>query len=209
MSLEYFLKAILLGLAIAAPVGPIGILCIRRSLTESRSRGLWTGLGAASADAIYGLIAGLGLTMISTFLVKIQLWLKLGGALFLAYLGLVALRSTPPADSPSIPAGSLTAAYFSTFLLTLSNPMTILSFLAVMTSAGLVETANQASAVWTLVAGIFCGSALWWLSLSYGVSRLTHWIGTGLIRRINRLAAIALLLFSVYLIVSGFIQFSR
>ena len=112
------------GVGSAAPVGPIGILCIQRTMAQGRIAGLATGMGAASADAIYGCIAGFGLSFISQFLVDQQMWLKLGGGLFLGYLGLRTILSKP--KEKNIEAGStdLLSDYLTTFFLTLTNPIT-------------------------------------------------------------------------------------
>ncbi len=170
MSLDLFLKGILLGFSIAAPVGPIGVLCIRRTLANGRASGLATGLGAATADAVYGAIAAFGLTAISGFLVAQQSWLRLIGGAFLVYLGVRTMLSRPAAEAA--PAGSTTLAgdYTSTFLLTLTNPLTILSFVAVFAGLGLATSRQSYGSAAGLVAGVFCGSALWWLALSTGVS---------------------------------------
>src|SRR5688572_12269534 len=131
MALEFMFKGLLIGFSIAAPVGPIGVLCIRRSLADGRQVGLATGLGAATADAAYGAVAGFGLTAISSFLVGQRLWLGLLGGIFLCYLGFRTFISRPAEQTAETRSGGLASAYLSTLLLTLTNPMTILSFVAV------------------------------------------------------------------------------
>lgn len=171
MDIDAFLKAMLLGLSIAAPVGPIGVLCIRRTLAHGRLTGLVSGLGAATADAIYGLIGGLGLAALSAILVEQRDALQLIGGAFLSALGLRTLLtpgySAEAADAS--PARGLFGAYASTLALTLTNPMTILSFAAIFAGLG----AAGAGGVPALVAGVFAGSALWWLALS-GIVGLLH-----------------------------------
>src|SRR5215470_8265867 len=137
MAFEFLLKGILIGFAIAAPVGPIGVLCIRRSLAEGQRMGLVTGLGAATADAGYGCVAGFGLTAVSGFMVGQKLWLGLLGGLFLLYLGARTFFSKPVDQAAPVAGKGLSSAYLSTFLLTLTNPMTILSFAAVFAGFGL------------------------------------------------------------------------
>src|SRR5512140_2506793 len=95
MAAALFLRGLLIGFSIAAPVGPIGVLCIRRTLANGRVSGLVTGLGAATADGLYGCVAGFGLTFISSLLIDQQMWLRLFGGLFLCYLGLKTLLSKP------------------------------------------------------------------------------------------------------------------
>ena len=167
-----FLRALAIGFAIAAPVGPIGVLCIRRTLADGQRIGLASGLGAATADGVYGLIAGLGLTAISGLMLEYQMWLRLIGGLFLVYLGVQSWRTRPGQGAAESKAGlGLVGAYASTFLLTLSNPVTILAFLTIFAGLGLAEAGNRGSAV-VLVAGVFTGSALWWGLLSGGVGLL-------------------------------------
>src|SRR6266403_2865835 len=141
-----FLKGMAIGFSIAAPVGPVGVLCIRRSMADSRLVGFTTGLGAATADAMYGCVAAFGLTAVSGFLVGQKFWLGLIGGIFLCWLGVRKFMSKP-AERPAEIAGSgLASAYFSTLLLTLTNPMTILSFVAVFAGFGLVASPNYLAA---------------------------------------------------------------
>jgi len=168
----FLLRGILIGFSIAAPVGPIGVLCIRRTLAEGRATGFVSGLGAATADAIYGCIAGFGLTLVTRFLMDQQVWLRLFGGAFLCYLGLKTVLSRPAKQAASAKGSGLAGAYGSTFLLTLTNPMTILSFAAVFAGLGLASAEGSYASAGILVLGVFAGSALWWLMLSGGVSLL-------------------------------------
>jgi threonine/homoserine/homoserine lactone efflux protein len=129
MTLEYLMKGLLVGFSIAAPVGPIGILVIRRTLTEGRLSGFVTGLGAAVADGTYGFIAGYGLTSISDFLIAQQFWMKLFGGIFLLYLGIKTLISKAATKEASIDSNGLIKNFTSTLLLTITNPITILSII--------------------------------------------------------------------------------
>ncbi|HEX7005759.1 MAG TPA: LysE family transporter, partial [Alphaproteobacteria bacterium] len=137
--MSLFLKGLAIGFAIAATVGPISVLCIRRTLADGRLAGLVAGLGAATADAIYGAIAAFGLTLVVEFLVEQQQWLALGGGLFLCWLGLEAWRAEPARleDAPAVRLGGLAGGFGTTLLLTLANPVTILSFAAVFAGLGL------------------------------------------------------------------------
>lgn len=180
------LKGLLIGLSIAAPVGPIGILCIRRTLAQGKMYGFVSGLGAASADAVYGLIAGLGLDLAVDFIEGHQIWLQLVGSLFLFYLGIKTFRSQA-SETPANAAGKrLIGAYSSVFFLTLTNPMTILSFAGIF--AGLGFSRSHAGSALTLVLGVFAGSALWWILLSFGVGWFRNRIATRGLGVINRLA---------------------
>jgi threonine/homoserine/homoserine lactone efflux protein len=198
MNPAILLKGIILGFSIAAPVGPIGILCIRRTLNEGMFIGFASGLGAATADAIYGSIAAFGLTVISTFLIKQQLLIHTLGSLFLLYIGWKTLRTIPRADSICNAGQSVLMAYASTFLLTITNPMTILSFTAVF--AGLSTGVNQENYNLTIlmVIGIFTGSMLWWLLLSSGVNALRYRFNLVWLQWVNRLAGLIIIGFAFY-----------
>jgi threonine/homoserine/homoserine lactone efflux protein len=173
MDITFFLKGLIIGFSIAAPVGPIGVLCIRRTLAEGRQSGLLSGLGAATADAVYGSVAGFGLTFIAGFLTQQQFWLSLLGGVFLCYLGLTTFVAPPGSQAAkSTPGRGLAAAYVSTFFLTLTNPATILSFAAIFAGLGLASAGGDYLAASALVGGVFVGSAAWWLLLSGGVSLL-------------------------------------
>ncbi len=166
MDLNFLLRGFIIGLSIAAPVGPIGVLCIRRTLAAGRAAGLVSGLGAASADAIYGCIAGFGLTFVSNFLVGQQFWLRLLGGIFLCCLGVKTFLSKPMDRAAAAKGNGLASMYASTFFLTLTNPMTIISFAAVFAGLGLTSSNGDYATAALLVSGVFLGSASWWLILS-------------------------------------------
>ena len=185
---EFLLGGIILGFSIAAPVGPIGVLCIRRTLARGRASGLVSGLGAATADAIYGCVAGFGLTFISSFLVNQQTGLRLIGGVFLCYLGLKTLL-TKPAEQVTVADGmGLVGAFASTFLLRLLNRMSIISFAAIFAGLGLAGTGGSYLSAGILVLGVFLGSALWWLLLSVGFGLLRDRFNLGGLRWINRIS---------------------
>ena len=189
--LSALFRGLLIGFSIAAPVGPIGVLCIRRTLTDGRLAGLSCGLGAATADAVYGCVAAFGLTSVSSFLVDQQPWLRPVGGGFLIYLGLKtflerpAEREATPANGSSV---GLAGAYSSTFFLTITNPSTILSFAAIFAGLGLGETGEGYALATALVVGVFSGSALWWFILSGGVSLFRPKLDTGALRWVNRIS---------------------
>ncbi len=201
MDILFLLKGIALGLAIAAPVGPIGVLCIRRTLAQGFALGFVSGLGAATADASYGIVAAYGLTSISSFLVGQQLWLRLMGGLFLCYLGLRTLGSTPTMPSNASVEKELWSAYASTLLLTLTNPMTILSFTAIFSGLGLGVNSSVGDAS-LLVVGVLTGSLLWWLMLCLGVSLLRSRISFRGLHWINRLSGAIIMVFGLVTLAS-------
>ncbi len=200
-------RGLLIGFAIAAPVGPIGILCIQRTLHRGHLAGLVSGLGAATADACYGLVAGLGLTAVATFLSSQRVILGVIGGLFLAYLGVRMLLVPPATAAAMVQDGrGLGSAYTSTLLLTLTNPMTIFSFMAIFAGLGLATTAHQSNGmdVIVLVAGVFGGSALWWSVLSSVTARLRRRMHATAMAWINRGAGVSLLVFAGYLMLETF-----
>jgi threonine/homoserine/homoserine lactone efflux protein len=199
--LGLFAHGVVLGFSIAAPVGPIGMLCIRRTLQNGFKSGLASGLGAASADALYGAIAAAGLTLAADFLARQQIWLGILGGVFLLFLGVRTFRSPPPeADGQESQANKLGGDYLSTFLLTLSNPITILSFAALFGGLSTGAGAGFRASAFVLVLGVFSGSALWWLSLSIGVSLFRRRFSQGLMRWVNRLAGAVIVGFGIVML---------
>lgn len=197
MIIELFIRGVAVGLAVAAPVGPIGMLVIRRTLAEGRLMGLITGLGAAVADACYGSVGAFGLSVVSGLLLGYAPWTRLLGGLFLCYLGITTFRA-PLAEAGAPAAGTRYAgAFFSTALLTLANPITILSFMAILAGLGLGAQGRNYAAAAALVAGVFLGSALWWLLLSGGVSLLKHRLRPGTVKWINRISGLLLCAFGM------------
>jgi threonine/homoserine/homoserine lactone efflux protein len=190
LDFSFFVKGLIIGFSIAAPVGPIGVLCIRRTLAEGRISGFVSGIGAATADALYGCIAGFGVTYISNFLMGQQFWFRLIGALFLGYLG-VRIFFSKPAEAPSKAEGKgLAGAYASTLLLTLTNPVTLLAFAAIFAGLGLGNSGGNYTAGMLLVLGVFLGSASWWLFLSTGVGLFRAWFNGPRLRWVNRLSGV-------------------
>nr|WP_044200584.1 LysE family transporter [Oscillochloris trichoides] len=195
--LDFLLRGMLIGFAIAAPVGPIGVLCIRRTLADGRSVGFVSGMGAATADMIYGAIAALGLTAVANLLTGVSFWTRLVGGIFLCYLGLHTLRERPAERPAAANARGLWGAYLSTFALTITNPATILSFAAVFAGMGAASgVAGYADGI-MLVLGVFSGSALWWLLLSSGVSLLRSRVTPRVLRGVNVLAGLIILAFGL------------
>jgi threonine/homoserine/homoserine lactone efflux protein len=185
--LPLLLKGAAIGLAISAPVGPIGVLCIQRTLVDGRIVGLVSGLGAATADAIYAAIAALGLAFISEILIGQQALLRLIGGGILILLGIRILLSRPPDESTLEEQSGLAGAYASTFVLTLTNPLTILIVAAIFAGIGAAAVSGDLLSGAPLIFGVFLGSALWWFLLTGGVSlararftpRMMKWVNLG------------------------------
>ncbi len=202
MSIELFARGLIIGFAIAAPVGPIGMLVIRRTLAEGRLLGLLTGLGAAVADSLYGCVGAFGLTFISSFLMGYVLWTKLIGGAFLIYLGISTFRARPQEGSGNTSKVRYLKAFVSTLALTLTNPATILSFMAMFAGLGLGMKSGDYGAAGIVVAGVFVGSALWWLLLSGGVALIRHKLKPETLKWINYGSGAFLSAFGIYALLS-------
>ncbi|MBL7935391.1 MAG: LysE family transporter [Bacteroidia bacterium] len=198
MIFDYLIKGLLIGFSIAAPVGPIGVLVIRRTLTEGRLSGFVTGLGAAVADGTYGFIAGFGLTSISSFLISQQFWMKLFGGLFLLYLGIKTLISKAATKEANIDSNGLLKNFTSTLLLTITNPITILSFFAIFAGLGLGQEKTSYLSSTTLVLGVFVGSAFWWLILSSVLNFFSNKITSSGLTWINRFSGLLIISFACF-----------
>lgn len=195
MDPHFLIKGLILGFSIAAPVGPIGVLCVRKNLQFGRLSGLFSGLGAALADTVYGIIAAFGLTLISNALLAGQFWFRLIGGTFLIYLGIKTFFSKPAEGENRVSHKTLTGDFISTFFLTITNPMTILSYLAVFAGLGLSDTAGNYRGAGILVLGVFLGSMLWWLILSEGVTFFRKRITQKMMTWVNRLAGVIITAF--------------
>lgn len=196
----FFFKGFIIGLSIAAPVGPIGLLCIQRTLTYGRLTGWVSGLGAATADALYGAVAGFGLSAITTFLENERVWIHVIGAVLMAGLAIRNFRRQPvqQAASATSRGRGLVWHHVSVFLLTITNPMTILSFIAVFAAMGVSSSAHTyTTAGWTVL-GVFLGSATWWLVLSTVVSLIRHRLSANVTRLITVTSSSVILAFAAY-----------
>lgn len=197
MTHNLFLQGLLLGFAIAAPVGPIGVLCIQQTLQKGRLTGFFSGLGAATADGIYGGIAAFGLAGLTQWLVAQKMWLGLIGGLFLCYLGSQTLRKPVANLDTTNTSPRVVRAYITTVGLTLTNPATILAFTAIFAGLGFVTQTTDTRSALLLTLGVFVGSALWWLLLSLGVGWLRLGNNPKRLRWINYLAGIVIIAFGI------------
>lgn len=195
-------KGFIIGFSIAAPVGPIGILCINRTLKAGLAAGLLSGLGAAFADAFYGFIAGIGFVAISTFLLRYEIFIRLFGGLFLGYLGLKIFFSQHQTNAPKDAAQSLWQDFFSTFLLTLTNPATILSFIAIYSGLDIMQNGAHFQEASLIVLGVFMGSLLWWGILCSGIHLVHHKLSESTMTWLNRMCGAILILFGLFALLS-------
>ena len=190
------------GLAIAAPVGPVNVLCAGRTLARGRASGLVSGLGAATADALYGSIAAFSITFIIDFLEREEFWIRVLGGLLLMAIGVYYLRKPAVSTAIKVTGGVEHSDYSSTLLLTLTNPTTVLSFLAVLTGLG-TGGHQQWWLTFLLVGGIFAGSMLWWVALVLIVNHLRDRFNPQSFRWMNRIAGIAIGLFGLVTLCIG------
>ncbi len=188
---ELLVRGLLAGLFIAAPVGPVNVLCISRTLTKGWRSGLVSGFGAATADTLYGCIAGFSITFVIQFLLREEFWIRLFGGILLVLIGVRYYFKQPQSLSAQKQGGPEQSDYVSTLFLNLTNPTTVLSFLAILATLGMKE--DRAS--WLtllLVAGIFCGSMLWWIVLIAIVNRVRDRIDDLAMLWMNRVAGVAI-----------------
>ena len=199
MDPSFFIRGLLIGLSIAATIGPMSFLCIQRTLNKGQLYGLVSGLGIATADGVYGSIAAFGLTLITNFLVSEQIWIRLIGGLFLVYLGIKTILSKPAERAAVLKTKSngYFGAYTSTFLLTLTNPLTILSFTAIFAGIGVGSASKSIFSATAVVIGVFAGSTLWWIILTSGVSLLRKKITPQWLLWINRISGTIITLFGI------------
>jgi len=192
-----FFKGLAFGFLLAATVGPMWVLCLRRTLAYGASVGLASGMGIAVADGLYGAVAAFGLTAISAFLLEHAFWIGLAGIAFLLYLGVKTLLSHPAADGELAPPSSLARAFLSTLGLTLANPPTILAFAAIFAGLGLAASADFAAAA-LVTAAVFLGSAAWWVVLAAFAGRLRARLGPRVLRAINLVSGTTILGFAAW-----------
>jgi threonine/homoserine/homoserine lactone efflux protein len=197
----FLLKGLIIGFAMAVPIGPIGIMSIRKTLAEGHSRGLIVGLGAATADSLYGSIAAFGLTFISDMIAGQHFWVSLVGGGLLLFLGIktfLAKRKDPiiPSDK-----NGFWVSYVSAFLLALTNPLTIFAFVAVFAAFGLGHKLSIISAC-ILVIGVFIGSCLWFLTLGYVATLFRKKLDADGLRWVNRISGGLIILSGMVALVS-------
>jgi threonine/homoserine/homoserine lactone efflux protein len=188
MELVHFLRGVIAGFLAAVPIGPVNVLCIQRTLSRGRVIGLVSGLGAATVDAFYGGVAGLGLSMVSELLSVHEELFRLAGGLFVILLGAGTMLAGPRALRGEEHEVGLPGAYFSTLLLTLANPTTIFSYGLLFAGLGSVHALHRVENAVLLVPGVFIGSALWWIILTGTMGALRHRMNENSLKWVNRIA---------------------
>jgi threonine/homoserine/homoserine lactone efflux protein len=210
MFFAFLLKGLAVGIVIALPAGPVGLLCVRRTVVVGPLMGFVSGLGAALADTVFGAIAGFGLTFVRDSLLGYQDWLAVGGGVFLLYLGIRAIAHPPkPHQEPQVDeAERLLGAFASTFVLAITNPITILAFAAIFAKLGPDQQPSLLDMA-ALIGGVFLGSLVWWLGLSFGLGRLLRDAPQSQLRWLNRIAGALLTLSGVGLLISVALSAAR
>lgn len=202
MRVYLLIQGIIIGLVVAVPVGPLGLLCINRALSLGPLCGLCSGLGVATADALAAGIAALGISLVSTFLVDHQIFLRLVGGVCLCGLGLKIYFMQPSTKSPPKTVNGLLGAYATTFLLTFSNPFTIFSFIALYAGWGVESLRGHYIGAAVLMLGVFTGSALWWFALFVGLTTLRDRFNLRILGWIHRVSGGIIAAFGVVVLLS-------
>lgn len=202
MEFSFLVRGLVAGFMIAAPVGPVNVLCIRQTLNHGRRFGFVSGLGAALADALYGAVAVYGLQFISSLLFARQGWITVIGGLFIIFLGARTVLAKPPKRTlfPKKKKKNYTSSLVSTFLLTLTNPSTIISFGAIFAWLGLAAAGRGPGTPLLLTAGVFLGSAFWWLVLALSVGAFRKQVKESMVT-VNRVSGIIIIAFGVVALV--------
>jgi threonine/homoserine/homoserine lactone efflux protein len=196
-----FLKAMAIGFFVAVPIGPVNLLCIRRTLLWGRIIGFVSGLGAAVADTFFAFAAAFGLSFVTNFYVQEEKWLQIGGGIFICILGVLSMlsdNSRKPENSGSGRGGF--QAFISTFFLTLANPVTILAFAAAFAVFGLINQDDGHTIAVLVVAGVFLGSTIWWFTISWLASLLRKKLTSQVIHRITQISGAVITVFGVLLL---------
>jgi threonine/homoserine/homoserine lactone efflux protein len=196
------LRGLIIGFTIAAAVGPISLLVIRRSIAHGPAYGLVSGLGVATADASYAAIAAFGLAAVTSVLVSGRVVLGLAGGVVIAFIGIRTMLSRPHEVEGAAPRPGLAGAFASIFALTLTNPLTIVSFAAVFAGLGLVSDASLVDAA-ILTLAVWAGSALWWVVLTSIVGLLRDRVSTRAVLWINRVSGAALVAFGIVAVLAA------
>jgi len=197
----FLLKGLIIGFAMAVPIGPVGIMCIRKTLAEGHSRGLIIGLGAATADALYGSLAAFGLTFVSDAISSQQFWVRLVGGALLLFLGIRTFRAKRKDPIMPFDNKGFWGPYVSAFLIAVTNPLTIFAFIAVFAAFGLGHTLNVFSAG-ILVFGVFAGSGLWFLTLGFVATFFRKKLDAAGLTWVNKIAGILIIVSGVAAFVS-------
>ena len=197
----FILKGIIVGISVSAPLGPLGILCIQRTLNKGVFSGLITGFGAALADKFYAAIAGFGISIIANFLQEYQLLIRIAGGIILLALGIIIFRTSPIKQIRQQKSQNMIGYFISGLVITFTNPITIVVFGAVFTGLGLHDASNTNPVLFTLI-GIFSGAILWWSSLTIGINIFRNKFRLRYLWWINKITGITVSIFGLAILMS-------
>lgn len=194
MELILLLKGLVIGVVIAAPVGPVNLICIQHTLSEGKFKGLVSGFGATIADTFYGIVAGFGFSFVSGFLMDHITWLQYIGSIVLFGMGYrMFTRNEIRTKIPKKHSKrSLFQAFSSTFAITLTNPLTVFAFLAIYAAMGVSQTVGETFSATLLVSGVFLGSLMWWTFISHLVHVVRDRFNNSFIMRVNKISGVVL-----------------
>ncbi len=206
MDINFFLEGILIGLAVSIPLGPLGMLCIQRTVNKNWEAGLLSGLGIAVADTIYAIVAGFSLSIIINFIRSYEIYFKILGLVILIGLGLYIFRKNPAKDIQKFKrrGSSYIQDFLSTFFITLSNPLSVFVFIAIFSGYSIVLQLSQLGEAFMIIAGIFIGSSIWWMVLTGLANLFRHKFTIDLLKWANRIIGIAIIVLA--LILFGLLQ---
>ena len=207
--IAFFLKGLLIGIIVSAPMGPIGVLCVQKTVNKGRFMGFLSGLGAATADTLYAFLAAFGVTFLTNFLSENQEWFQIVGVGVLIFLGTKMILNNPIKQYRYHKTSSKKSAaftdYISVFLLTLSNPLTVIFFGAAFTMLGLLTQVEELNNKILLIVGVFGGASFWWFMLSSLVNLFRKKFRLRSIFLLNRISGIIIIVLSLSAVVKFFI----
>lgn len=206
MDFNIILQGIIVGIAVSAPLGPIGVLCIQRTLNKGYASGVVSGIGASTADIIYAIIAGFSITFISDFLIEQQNIIRIIGGIFLTFIGIKIYFSNPIKQirAQRTQGNKFFSDFITSFLITISNPITILAFGLIFSSFNMIESNENSTNISILIASVFAGALIWWLLLITIISLFKSKIRLRNLFWINKVTGVLIVIFALLVIISVF-----
>ncbi len=207
MDWQLIASGVVIGIAVAAPIGPINLMAIRNTLANGFWAGVFTGTGAVLGDGTFAAFAAFGITAVSAFVSDYATWIQAGGGLILIIIGLQIMLSAPtPSNGEDKPSSRRSLAMIgTTYVLTITNPATMMGFLAIFSGVGnLVSRPGDYAGATAMVAAVMAGSFLWWLIVSWFASLFRERIAGGGLKYINWVSGAVIVLFGVAIFVRLF-----
>jgi len=199
MDLNLLWKGVVTGLAVSIPLGPLGILCIQRTVNKNWKSGIFSGIGIATADTVYAFVAGFGLSIIIDFIRTYELYFKLVGFFVLILLGIYIFRSNPTKQIQDYKrrGSSHLQDFLTTFLVTLSNPLSVFVFIAIFTGYSIVLQFSQPLEALLTFGGIFIGGSLWWIIITGFANLFRHKFTINTLYWANRIIGLGVIVVAV------------